>query len=287
MKRVLKIAVQGKGRLHDKSVELLRSIGLEFDASSRRLYSLCRALPIEIIYLRDDDIPEYVQDGVCHIGIVGLNEVLETGADVDIIRRLNFSKCRLSIAAPINSGIQTITDLDGKRIATSYPNVLTRFLKEHDVTAEPVSINGSVEICPSLGVADAIFDLVSTGTTLEMNHLDEIHTVLKSEAVWIGNRNIENSEALDLLNKLNARIDAHLIAVQSKYLALNIPTDQLEAVVEVLPALNAPTILPLRDQSMVAVHTVIRKEGSWELVEQLRDIGATGILISEIEKVMP
>jgi ATP phosphoribosyltransferase len=282
----LKIAIQKKGRLFDDSVELLQAIGLEFDAKSRQLFSLCKNLPIEIIFLRDDDIPEYVQDGVCQLGIVGQNEVSERSANVVETRRLGFSQCRLSIAAPEGRSYASARDLEGSRIATSYPTVLQNFLTEKGISASAVEISGSVEICPALGVSDFICDLVSTGTTLKNNRLVEVDEVMKSEAVIIQTTTALLPEKQALVNKLLARVDAYLTARDSKYLMLNIKKTSLDAAVAILPSLNTPTILPLSDPSMVSLHSVIQKRDAWNLAEQLQAAGAEGILISDIEKVL-
>ncbi len=282
----LKIAIQKKGRLFDDSVELLQAIGLEFDAKSRQLFSLCKNLPIEIIFLRDDDIPEYVQDGVCQLGIVGQNEIAERSANVVETRRLGFSQCRLSIAAPEGRSYASARDLEGTRIATSYPTVLQNFITEKGISASAVEISGSVEICPALGVSDFICDLVSTGTTLKNNRLVEVDEVMKSEAVIIQTTTVLSTEKQALVNKLLARVDAYLTARDSKYLMLNIKKTSLDAAVAILPSLNTPTILPLSDPSMVSLHSVIQKRDAWNLAEQLQAAGAEGILISDIEKVL-
>lgn len=282
----LKIAVQKKGRLSDQSINLLQSIGLDFDASSRQLFSLCRNLPIEIIFLRDDDIPEYVQDGICQLGIVGLNEIEERNANVQKPIDLEFSKCRLSIAAPETVEWTSVKDLQGKKIATSYPFVTKQFLSQNKIDAEVIYISGSVEICPSLGVSDYICDLVSTGSTLRKNKLVETERILESSAFLIQTKKEITTEKQDLIDKLMTRIVAFLRAENSKYLRLNVSKKKMDSVIELLPGLNNPTILPLSDPNMVSVHAVISKNGSWELMESLKENGAEGILLSSIEKVL-
>ncbi|MCB0278546.1 MAG: ATP phosphoribosyltransferase [Calditrichaeota bacterium] len=283
----LKIAIQKNGRLSEESHALLRGIGLDYDTRSRQLFALCRKLPVEIIFLRDDDIPEYVQDGICQLGIVGQNQVAETSADVDERLQLDFGKCRLSLAVKTDSSYSYVADLNGKKIATSYPTILRSYLAKENCDAELITINGSVEVCPALGVADAIADLVSTGTTLKNNQLRVIADIFKSQSVLISSRRNLNANQSQLIEKLVCRIKAYTNAQSSKYIMMNVKKQQLSTILKLLPSLQAPTIVPLGDEKSVAVHSVISRRDTWELAENLQANGASGILITNIEKLLP
>lgn len=283
----LKLAVQKKGRLTDKSLNLLRSCGLDIEEYSERLIVTSRNYELDLLFLRDDDIPEYVQDGVADIGIVGLDVVKERNAEVEILRNLGFGKCRLMMAVPEETDNQTIESLNGKRIATSFPGIVKEYLAEKNITAKVIEISGSVEIAPSLGVADAICDLVSTGNTLKLNKLKKTFTVFESNAVLIGNKNISEEDGkLNLLNSLLIRIDSVLKARSSKYLMMNVPKDKLNEVIAALPSLKSPTIVTLADKSMLAVHAVIPSETFWTINENLKSAGASGILLLPIENMI-
>lgn len=283
----LKIAVQRQGRLAEPSRRILKSIGLDFEYHEGRLFTSCRNLPLDILFLRDDDIPEYVQDGVMDLGIVGLNVVQEKAGNVVQLDCLGFGECILTIAVPKNSGYLTVGDLEGCRIATSHPQILRSFLKERKIDARVIEISGSVEITPSLDVADAICDLVSTGSTLRMNDLQPIEVVLKSEAFLIGNpQSLKNRERLELVERLRARIQSNLQARQTKYVMMNAPQDALERIKEVLPGMKSPTVVPLAEEGMVAIHSAVPEEVFWEVIEKLSKSGASDILVVPVEKMV-
>ncbi len=283
----LKLALQKRGRLTDKSLQLLRNCGLDIEDYSERLIITTRNFDLDILFLRDDDIPEYVSDGVADIGIVGEDVLYERNADVEVIRKLGYGKCNLSLAIPENKTLNDISELEGKRIATSYPNLLKKFLDKNKINATIVEISGSVEITPSLGVADVICDLVSTGNTLKLNKLKKSFDVFSSEAVLIKNKDIETDlDKKTLLNNLLVRIDSALTARTSKYLMMNAPKGALEEIEKIIPSLKSPTILPLADPTMVAVHAVIPAEQFWEIYQKLKNVGASGILLLPIENMI-
>ncbi len=283
----LKLAVQKKGRLSEKTMEMLKACGLEIDNYGERLLVPSRNYDIDILFLRDDDIPEYVKDGVADIGIVGENVMVEKQAAVSIVKRLGFSKCRLLIAVPENKELSNLNEINGKTIATSYPNILKSFLKENSINAKIIEISGSVEIAPSLGVADMICDIVSTGNTLKMNKLKKSFPVFESEAVLIKSSAVEmDSHKKELLDNLLIRIDSVLTAKKSKYLMMNVPKNQLEKVIEILPSIKSPTVLPLADENLVAVHAVIPSETFWQINNKLKDAGASGILLLQIDNMI-
>lgn len=279
----LKIAIQKSGRLNEKSVELLKNCGLSFDNYKSSLISPVSNFPLEILFLRDDDIPEYVQDGIADLGIVGENVICETRADVLYLQRLGFGKCSLKIAVPTNSTIAAIADLGGKAIATSYPNILEDFLKKQQVTAEIRTISGSVEISPGLGMSDAICDLVSTGGTLKSNGLVPFADVMTSEAVLIGRAALEHD---DLVQELLQRVQSVLRARETKYVVLNAERKNLAAIHALLPGIKSPTVVPLADEGWVAVHTVIPEKDFWSKISGLKAAGAQGIVVLPIEKII-
>ncbi len=281
----LKIAVQKKGRLYDGSIALLKECGIDVSNGNNQLRVQAANFPLEVFFLRDDDIPEYVQDAVVDIGFVGENVVAETNKDVKSVEKLGFGKCRLSVAAPKNGSIKIINDLNGKKIATSYPLVLSDFLKEKNISATIQEISGSVEIAPRIGLADAICDLVSSGSTLFSNELEELETVLKSEAVLICNKNL-SLEKQNNLDKLLFRIRAVKKAKNNKYVLLNAPNEKLDAICKLLPGMKSPTILPLAESGWSSVHSVISENDFWNVIERLKANGAQGILIIPIEKMI-
>jgi ATP phosphoribosyltransferase len=281
----LKVAVQKKGRLCDGSLTLLKECGIDVSNGTNQLRVQAANFPLEIFFLRDDDIPEYVQDAVADTGFVGENVVAEKNKEVISREKLGFGKCRLSLAAPKNGNIKSIADLNGKKIATSYPLVLSGFLKEKKINAAIQEISGSVEIAPRIGLADAICDLVSSGSTLFSNELTELETVLKSEAVLISNKNL-SAEKQVLLDKLLFRIRAVKKARNNKYVLLNAPNEKLDAICNLLPGMKSPTILPLAEQGWSSVHSVISETDFWNIIEQLKANGAQGILIIPIEKMI-
>lgn len=281
--KTLKIAIQKSGRLNEKSVELLKNCGLNFENYKSSLISPVSNFPLEILFLRDDDIPEYVQDGIADLGIVGENVIQETEVEVSYLQRLGFGKCSLKIAVPNNSDINSLTDLDGKAIATTYPAILGKFLKEKNITSDIRTISGSVEISPGLGLSDAICDLVSTGGTLKSNGLKPFADVMSSEAVLIGSKAIAES---DLVLELIQRIQSVLRAKETKYVVLNVEKSNLAAVTALLPGVKSPSVVPLAEEGWVAVHTVIPERDFWDRISQLKQAGAQGIVVMPIEKII-
>jgi ATP phosphoribosyltransferase len=281
--KTLKIAIQKSGRLNEKSVELLKNCGLSFENYKSSLISNVSNFPLEILFLRDDDIPEYVQDGIADLGIVGENVISETGVDVSFLQMLGFGKCTLKLAVQTHSSIQNISDLNGKSIATSYPVILKNFLDKNSIQADIRTISGSVEIAPGLGLSDAIFDIVSTGGTLKSNGLKPFAEVMKSEAVLIGRKGIE---AEPLVVELIQRIQSVLRAKETKYVVLNAESKNLDRILELLPGVKSPTVVPLAESGWVAVHTVIPERDFWEKISLLKSAGAQGIVVMPIEKII-
>ncbi len=281
----LKIAIQKSGRLNEDSIKLLKECGISLSNGVNKLKTEASNFPIEVFFLRDDDIPQYVADGVADIGIVGENVFLEKNKNVAIVDRLGFGKCRLSIAIPKNENYHSIKDLSGKRIATSYSVILADFLQKNRVNAEIHDISGSVEIAPGIGLADAICDLVSSGSTLFMNGLKEVEVILKSEAILIGNSTISEAKK-KILDKFLFRIKAVRNAKNNKYILLNAPNEKLEEICRILPGMKSPTILPLADKGWSSVHSVVNEDDFWEIIENLKENGAQGILVVPIEKMI-
>lgn len=283
----LKLAIQKKGRLTEKSLELLRLCGLDIENYSERLVVSVRNFPLDILFLRDDDIPEYVQDGVADIGIVGENVLEEKQTRTAILRKLGFGRCTLMFAYPENKELKKLEDVNGRIIATTYPRILKNFLNKNNLNAKVIELSGSVEIAPSLGVADLICDIVSTGNTLMMNKLKKSFKVFDSEAVLISaaaSHNDENKNAI--LKDLLGRISSVLTARSSKYLMMNVPKDSLERIIEIIPSLKSPTVLHLADQNMLAVHAVIPSHKFWSIMDDLKAAGASGILLLPIENLI-
>ncbi len=281
--KTLKIAIQKSGRLNEKSVELLKNCGLSFENYKSSLISPVSNFPLEILFLRDDDIPEYVQDGIADIGIVGENVINETEVDVSYLQMLGFGKCSLKLAIPNNSDITQLSELQGKSIATSYPVILKKFLAKNNITADIRTISGSVEISPGLGLSDAICDLVSTGGTLKSNGLKQFGDVMHSEAVLIGRRGIENDP---LIIELIQRVQSVLRAKETKYVVLNVEQQNLAAVEALLPGIKSPTVVPLAEEGWAAVHTVIPEKDFWNKISKLKAAGAQGIVVLPIEKII-
>ena len=281
--KTLKIAIQKSGRLNEKSVELLKNCGLSFENYKSSLISSVSNFPLEILFLRDDDIPEYVQDGIADIGIVGENVIQETKVEVAYLQRLGFGKCTLKLAVPVDSAIKEVKDLEGKAIATSYPNILSNFLNKENINADIKMISGSVEIAPGLGLSDAIFDIVSTGGTLKNNGLKPFHDVISSEAILIGRKGEENEE---LIQELIQRIQSVLRAKDNKYIVLNVERKNLAKVTALLPGVKSPSVIALADEDWVAVHTVIPEKDFWDRINELKSAGAQGILVMPIEKII-
>ncbi len=282
---MLRIAVQSKGRLYDDTMNLLSEADIKISKSKRTLLVQSENFPLEVLYLRDDDIPQSVASGVADVGIVGENEFVERGEDADLIFRLGFSKCRLSIAIPKEIDYPGVEWLEGKKIATSYPNILRQYLNAHNVNSEIHVITGSVEISPGIGLADGIFDIVSSGSTLVSNNLREVEIVMKSEAVLIGHKGM-NEEKRKILNEVLFRIEAVRQAEDKKYVRMNVPKDRLQEIISVLPGLKSPTIIPLADDQWCSVHTVLDQKRFWEIIGKLKEFGAQGILVTPIEKMI-
>ncbi len=285
METKLKIAIQKSGRLNEDSIRLLKEAGIEFNNGLNKLKAEAYNFPLEVFFLRDDDIPQYVEDGIADIGIVGENVLIEKNKKVSIVDKLGFGKCRLSIAIPKNEKYKSIQDLEGKRIATSYSVILSKFLKKNKINAEIHEISGSVEIAPSIGLADAICDLVSSGSTLFTNGLKETEVILKSEAVLVSNNTLSKSKK-DILEKLIFRINAVKKAKNNKYILLNAPNKNLDAICKILPGMKSPTILPLADNEWSSVHSVVNENEFWDIIEKLKAKGAQGILVVPIEKMI-
>jgi ATP phosphoribosyltransferase len=282
---VLKIAIQKSGRLYDDSVKLLKDCGIDLKNGMNKLKTEADNFPLEVYFLRDDDIPQYVEDAVADIGIVGENVLFEKNKQVHVVEKLGFGKCRLSIAVERKATYDGVDYLQGKKIATSYPVLVQNFLNENQVKAEIHEISGSVEIAPGIGLADAIVDLVSSGSTLFMNGLKEVETVLKSEAVLIRNNDLSLQKQL-LLDKLLFRLRAVRKARNNKYILLNAPNESLEKIIGLLPGMKSPTVLPLAEAGWSSVHSVLNENEFWEIIEKLKEAGAQGILVVPIEKMI-
>lgn len=282
---ILKLAIQKKGRLSEKSIELINECAIAFPNSTGKLIATCYDFPMEILFLRDDDIPDYVQDGVADIGIVGENVYVEANKKVNEVIKLGFGKCRLSLAVPRSFNYTNIKDLEGKSIATSYPIILENYLSQHQVKADIHIISGSVEIATGIGLADAICDIVSTGSTLLSNGLKEVEQIFQSEALLIANKNLSAEKKAildDFLFRLNAVKKAH----KNRYILLNAPNNQLEQIVQLLPGVKSPTILPLAQEGWSSVHSVISEKDFWKVIQQLKNAGAQGILVMPIEQMI-
>ncbi len=281
----IKIAIQKSGRLNEDSVKILKDCGISIDNGKDQLKAQTRNFPMEVMFLRNGDIPQYLRDGVVDIAIIGENVLIEKGKDISIAERLNFSKCKVSLAVPKDFEYNTIKDLDGKRIATSYPNTVNEYLDKKGIKAELHQISGSVEIAPNIGLADAICDIVSSGSTLFKNNLKEVEVMLTSEAVLAVSPNI-SEENKKLLEKLQFRIQAVLKARNSKYVLLNAPNDKIEDIVKILPGMRSPTVLPLAEKGWSSIHTVVEKNKFWDILDELKNEGAEGILVCPIEKMV-
>jgi ATP phosphoribosyltransferase len=285
MQSKLKIATQKSGRLSESSLKLLKECGIDIDNGLNKLKAEASNFPLEVFFLRDDDIPQYVEDNVADLGIVGENVLLEKEKDLDIVDRLGFGKCRLSLAIPKEQKYDSLKDLDGKRIATSYPALLSGYLASQQISAEIHEISGSVEIAPGIGLADAVCDLVSSGSTLFTNGLKEVEVILRSEAVLIANKKLTD-EQQQILSKLLFRIQAVRKAKSNKYILLNAPNERLKAICDILPGMKSPSILPLAQENWSSVHSVVEENKFWEIIEKLKAEGAQGILVVPIEKMI-
>ncbi|MEN8777125.1 MAG: ATP phosphoribosyltransferase [Polaribacter sp.] len=281
----LRIAVQKSGRLNEDSMRILKDIGISIDNGKDQLKAAARDFPVEVFYLRNGDIPQYLQDGVVDAAIIGENVLIEKGNNIEFVERLGFSKCKVSIAVPKESKASSLKDLAGKRIATSYPETVKKFLTVQNIEANLHIINGSVEIAPNIGLADGICDIVSSGSTLFKNGLKEIEVLLKSEAVLAVSPEI-SAERKAILEKIQFRIQSVLKGRQSKYILLNAPNEKLDEILALLPGMRSPTVLPLAENGWSSVHTVISKNQFWEIIDELKANGAEGILVCPIEKMV-
>ena len=281
----IKIAVQKSGRLNEDSLAILKDCGISIDNGKDQLKASSSNFPLEVLYLRNGDIPQYLRDGVVDIAIIGENVLVEKGKDIIVAEKLGFSKCRVSIAIPKGKKYNSIKDLDGKRIATSYPNTVIEYFQKFNVKPDIHLINGSVEIAPNIGLADAICDIVSSGSTLFKNNLKEVEEMLTSEAVLAVSPNISEANQL-LLDKLLFRIRAVLKARKSKYILMNAPNNKIETIVKILPGMRSPTVLPLAEEGWSSIHTVIEKNKFWEVIDELKTAGAEGLLVVPIEKMV-
>jgi ATP phosphoribosyltransferase len=282
---MLRIAVQTKGRLHEETMELLEEAGIKLSPGKRTLLVSSGTFPVEILFLRDDDIPQAVASGVADVGIIGENEFIEKNQEANVVKRLGFSRCRLSLAIHKDEEYQGPSWFSGKKIATSYPEILKDYLKKNAIKAEIHVISGSVEIAPGIGLADAIFDIVSSGNTLTGNHLKEVEVVMQSEALLIGHAGLV-PEKREILNELIFRIDAVKAAENKKYILLNVPNDRLKEISGILPGMKSPTVMPLAEEGWSSVHSVIGEKKFWEIIGKLKALGAEGILIIPIEKMI-
>ena len=285
MKKKLHIAVQKSGRLHDESLKLLNDCGISIDNGKDQLKAVARNFPMEIFYLRNGDIPQYLRDGVVDIAIIGENLLVEKGDDVSIKEKLGFSKCRVSIAIPKEDSYKGIESLVGKKIATSYPNTVKGFLAEKGIDAELHIINGSVEIAPNIGLSDAICDIVSSGSTLFKNNLKEVEVLFKSEAVLAASNSLDK-EKREILEKLQFRIQSVLKGRQSKYILMNVPNESIDKISSILPVLKSPTVLPLAEPGWSSLHSVVNEGTFWEVIDELKAAGAQDILVCPVEKMV-
>ena len=283
---MLRLAIQSKGRLNEDSSELLQEIGISIDDSKRKFLSKSSNFPLELLYMRDDDIPQVVSAGTASLGIVGLNEVVEKGFDVEIVDKLGFGGCRISLAIPKADQYDGPQYFNGKRIATSYPNILKKYLDENGITADIEVITGSVEIAPAAGIADAIFDIVSSGGTLVSNGLKEVEKVFFSEAVLISSGKLTDDEKADL-EEILFRLSSLKSSRRKKYILMNLPEDAIEKAIAILPAMRSPTVMPLAAKGWVSLHSVVDADELWEKVRQLKAIGAEGILVLNVDKIIP
>lgn len=282
---MLRIAVQSKGRLYEETMDLLREADIKLSSSKRTLLVQSTNFPVEVLFLRDDDIPQSVASGVADLGIVGENEFVERNEDAEVVRRLGFSKCRLSLAIPAAVDYPGLQWFQGKKIATSYPGILNDFMARNGIHADVHVITGSVEIAPGIGLADAIFDIVSSGSTLVSNNLREVEVVMKSEALLIGNKAM-SADKREVLDELLFRIEAVKMAEDKKYVLMNAPTDKLKEIIDVLPGMKSPTVMPLAQEGWSSVHTVLDQKRFWEIIGKLKALGAEGILVLPIEKMI-
>ena len=283
--KTINIAIQKKGRLSDRSLDLLKECGIKLSNGSRKLKTSARNFPMEILFLRDDDIPHYVEKGVADIGILGENEVWEKGREVEVVEKLGFGNCRMSLAIARDKSYGGLKNFEGKRIATSYPNILRNYFADKGMDVDIEELGGSVEIATGIGLADAVFDIVSTGSTLLMNGLKEVEVLLRSEAVLIANKQLD-METQALLDALLFRIQSYKNGQGKKYLLMNVPNEVIPQIVRLLPGMRSPSILPLADKGWSSVHSVVSDEDFWDIIDELKLLGAEGILVVPIEKMI-
>lgn len=281
----LKIAIQKSGRLNEDSMKILKDVGISIDNGKDQLKASAKNFPLEVFYLRNGDIPQYLKDGVVDVAIIGENVLVEKGQDITVAEKLGFSSCKVSVAIPKGKSYNSIKDLEGKRIATSYPNTVNQFLKDNNVNANLHIINGSVEIAPNIGLADAIVDIVSSGSTLFKNNLKEVEVILKSEAVLAVSPKISAKNQV-ILNKLQFRLQSVLKARNSRYVLLNAPNNKVDDIINILPGMKSPTVLPLAEKGWSSLHSVINKNDFWEIIDELKANGAEGILVCPIENMV-
>ena len=281
----LRLAVQKSGRLNDESLKLLKAIGISIDNGKDQLKASSRNFPLEVFFLRNGDIPQYLRDGVVDVAIIGENVIVEKGETIAVVEKLGFSKCKVSIAVPKDSSVNSLKDLAGKRIATSYPKTVEKYLKEANIEAQLHIINGSVEIAPNIGLADGICDIVSSGSTLFKNGLKEIEVLLKSEAVLVKSPKI-STENQAILDKIQFRLQSVLSGRENKYVLLNAPNDKIDNIIQILPGIKSPTVLPLATSGWSSIHSVINKNDFWDIIDGLKAAGAEGILVCPIEKMV-
>ena len=283
---MLRLAIQSKGRLSEETTALLKEIGIGLDDSKRKFLLQAPNFPLELLYMRDDDIPQVVSDGTAALGIVGMNEVVERGLPVQVVKKLGFSACRLSLAVPRSAGYDGPTWFQGKRIATSYPRILGQWLQENGIDAQVQVITGSVEVAPAAGIADAIFDIVSSGGTLVANGLVEVEKVFWSEAVLISSGRLD-ADGQAILDEMLFRIDSAMVSRSKKYLLMNLPKASVDEAIRILPAMRSPTIMPLAAEGWCSMHSVVEEEDLWDKIKRLKAIGAEGILVLNIDKLIP
>jgi ATP phosphoribosyltransferase len=282
---MIKIAIQKSGRLNEESLAILKKCGISIDNGKDQLKAAARDFPLEVLYLRNGDIPQYLRDGVVDLAIIGENLIHEKGKDLIVLEKLGFSKCRVSIAVPKENTFKNIQELNGSRIATSYPNTVNQFLQEHGISADLHIINGSVEIAPNIGLADAICDIVSSGSTLFKNNLKEVVKIIDSQAILVQSPNL-NIEKREIVEKLRFRLGTVLRAKKSKYILLNVPNDKIKIISDMLPVLKSPTVLPLAQEGWSSLHSVIDETSFWEVIDELKAAGAEDILVCPIEKMV-
>ena len=283
---MLRLAIQSKGRLSEETTALLKEIGIGLDDSKRKFLLQAPNFPLELLYMRDDDIPQVVSDGTAALGIVGMNEVVERGLPVQVVKKLGFSACRLSLAVPRSAGYDGPAWFQGKRIATSYPRILGQWLQENGIDAQVQVITGSVEVAPAAGIADAIFDIVSSGGTLVANGLVEVEKVFWSEAVLISSGRLD-ADGQAILDEMLFRIDSAMVSRSKKYLLMNLPKASVDEAIRILPAMRSPTIMPLAAEGWCSMHSVVEEEDLWDKIKRLKAIGAEGILVLNIDKLIP